>query len=66
MALTDALDRGADSLKKFGQQMAAVSGTAVTVQVNGAGSGSDRDEAEAIKRGQRPELLAAMRKALGL
>lgn len=34
----------------------------ITVSV----AGDDRTEADAIKRGQRPEQIAALRKALGL
>lgn len=67
MALTDALAQGAAGLEAFGKQMAAISGSAVQVTVTAApGPGADRTEAEAIKRGQKPESIAAMRKALGL
>lgn len=62
--LTDALGKAAAGLKAFADQMAAVSGKPVQIQVQA--TGADRAEAEAIKRGQRPEQVAAMKKALGL
>lgn len=65
--LTAALQSGTESLKKFAEQMAAISGAAVTIQIQAAAdAGDDRAAAEAIKRGQKPESIAAMRKALGL
>jgi hypothetical protein len=38
----------------------------IRIEANLTGGGDDRTEADAIKRGQRPEQVAAIRKALGL
>jgi hypothetical protein len=64
MALADALEIGAAALQKLADQMQGLSGAAVKVTVTSATD--DRAEAEAIKRGQKPEVIAAMRKQLGL
>ncbi len=66
MALTDALERGAASLKALSEQMAQISGQVMRVEIQAASAGADRDDAEAIKRGQKPETIAAMKRALGL
>jgi hypothetical protein len=67
--LTDALTQGAKALEAFAAAMASLSNQpAAQVDIGSAEQGAlgDRLEAEAIKRGQKPEVIAALRKALGL
>jgi hypothetical protein len=54
MPLADAAERAARSLDQLAAALAKV------------GAGADRTLADAIKRGQAPELIAALKKALGL
>jgi hypothetical protein len=54
MALADAAQTAARSLDQLAAALAKV------------GAVTDRTLADAIKRGQAPELIAALRKALGL
>lgn len=61
--LTAALKQATASLAEFAQGMAAVQVKPIQITVAGGGT-DDRTEAEAIKRGQRPEFIAAVRKAL--
>jgi hypothetical protein len=65
MPLADAFDEAAGSVARFAEALRAITATPVRIQV-ASGAGSDRAEADAIKRGQRPEQVAALRKALGL
>jgi hypothetical protein len=64
MALVDGLDAAAKSLQAFAELMDAVS--AQTIRIAIETTQEDRTSADAIKRGQTPETLAAIRKALGL
>jgi hypothetical protein len=64
MSLVDGLEAAAKSLQAFADLMDAV--TAQTIKVTVEATSDDRTEADAIKRGQKPETLAATRTALGL
>jgi hypothetical protein len=67
VALVDALHQASTGLKALGQQLTNITATPVQISVTAtAGAGNDQTDAEAIKRGQKPETVAAMRKALGI
>jgi hypothetical protein len=61
MALIDALDKGSQALARFRDHLRAVAAAA-----RAPASGTDQSEAAAVRRGLRPELVEAYRKALGL
>jgi hypothetical protein len=65
MPLADAFDQAAAGAARLADALRTITAAPIRIQV-AAGAGSDRDEADAIKRGQRPEQVAALRKALGL
>ena len=64
MALRDALDQADEALRRLAERLAALSRQSIVLEIRMTGPGSDRQEAEAIKRGQRPEQIAALRKVL--
>jgi hypothetical protein len=65
--LVNALTQGEQALNAFAEAMARLSNQpAAELTVGDSGALGDRLEAEAIKRGQKPEVIAALRKALGL
>jgi len=64
MNLTLALDQAGESPQQFAQALRAVSAVPVRVDVVPAASVStDQLLADAVKRGQLPQLLEALRKA---
>lgn len=62
--LAAALDQAAAKLRAFAAASKAATAQPLKIEVAVAGGGNDKAEADAIKRGQRPELIAALRKAL--
>jgi hypothetical protein len=64
MSLVDGLNTAAKSLQAFADLLDAVSAQTIRIAIDA--TSDDRADADAIKRGQKPETLAAMRKALGL
>jgi len=66
--LAAALSQATRALQQFTTQMQQIQAGAATITVTvtpGGDATSDRLEADAIKRGQKPQTVAAMRAALG-
>lgn len=67
MNLTAALDQAGDGLQRFAQALRAVSAAPVRVDVAPIASAStDRILADAIKRGQSPQFIEALKRALNV
>lgn len=64
MALVDALSKLHATVAGLGEILQSVSTQPIKIAVTTSGSSDDRTDAEAIKRGQKPETLAALRRAL--
>lgn len=66
MGLADACEQATEQITAMARALADVAARPVRVDVvETASSASDRARADAIKRGQAPEELAALREALG-
>jgi hypothetical protein len=65
MNLADSLAEATSQLLTLGQAMQALTAQPLVIDAT-VTSSSDTVEADAIKRGQKPQSLEALRKALGL
>ena len=64
MSLIDGLNEAAQTLKTFAALLDAVAAQPIQITVAATTGADDKAEADAIKRGQRPESLAALKQAL--
>jgi hypothetical protein len=60
--LVAAVSQATQQFEQLAAALQALTGQRLEIQITLGGS--DQAEADAVKRGQRPELLAALRKAL--
>jgi hypothetical protein len=65
MSLADSLTEATSKLLELGQAMQALTAQPLVIDAT-VTSSSDAADADAIKRGQKPQSLEALRKALGL